>query len=128
MYTSIARRLAIVGLILAMMPVATVQPASAEQLGQLAGEAVLTVTGDIQVTNVDDTAKFDLEMLRSMDSTVIKTSTIWTEGVQTFTGVSLDVLAKRLGISDGMFRATAINDYTVEIPVSDAVARESRRQ
>lgn len=82
------------------------------------GDVVLSVTGAV---NQDPTV-FDLEMLMALDETVIETTTIWTEGTQVFQGVALDVLMEALGVSQGTLLATAINDYTVEIPVSDAVA------
>lgn len=96
-------------------------PLWAEDLGTPAGEVILTVTGKIAVTNADGRAEFDLAMLEALDDSVIETSTIWTEGTQVFQGVSLAALTARLGIEDGVLRATAINDYSVEIPVSDAV-------
>lgn len=83
---------------------------------------VLTVSGAITTKNVDDTAQFDVGMLTQIDATMIETATIWTEGKQTFEGVSVDVLLDQLGVSEGTILATAINDYTVEIPVSDAVS------
>jgi hypothetical protein len=41
--------------------------------------------------------------------------------VHRFEGVSLDVITDLLGVEEGTLLATAINDYTVEIPVADAV-------
>ncbi len=64
---------------------------------------------------------FDLAALKALDQTTFVTTTLWTEGPQTFTGVSLATLLANLGISEGTAFASAINDYTVEIPVSDAV-------
>ena len=60
--------------------------------------------------------------LEALEDATIETRTIWTEGPQTFRGVPLDVLVDRLGITGTTLRATAINDYAVEIPLSDAVA------
>jgi hypothetical protein len=94
----------------------------AETLTLPSEEVVLTVTGEIAHTNSGESAQFDLDMLMDMDATIIETSTIWTEGEQTFQGVALHVLLDALGVEDGTLLATAINDYTVEIPVSDAVA------
>ena len=51
----------------------------------------------------------------------IETSTIWTEGVNTFEGVPLKSLVDLAGAESGQLLASAINDYTIEIPVSDAV-------
>lgn len=94
-------------------------PALAEDLAAPTGDVILTVTG-ANVTNSDGAAKLDLAMLEAMGGTEIKTTTIWTEGMQTFEGVSLKVLVDRLGIDGSTLSAVAINDYAVEIPTSDA--------
>lgn len=65
--------------------------------------------------------EFDRQALEALGLETIETTTIWTEGVQTFEGVALARLAQELGAQGGTLRATAINDYTVEIPLSDAV-------
>ena len=85
------------------------------------GAELLVVSGEISQTNVGETAVFDRDMLVELGGTKIQTTTIWTEGVQEFEGVALDRLLAELGVTEGTLRATAINDYTVEIPVSDAV-------
>ncbi len=95
--------------------------ALADGLGDPAGEIVLTVSGDIKVTNTDSAAAFDMAMLEELGATTFKTTTIWTEGVQTFVGVELQGLLKALGVDSGTLSASAVNDYAVEIPVSDAV-------
>ena len=97
-------------------------PLWANDLAAPTGEVILTVTGLIDVTNVEGSAQFDLNMLEELDSTIVETSTIWTEGTNVFQGVSLAVLVDRLGIEGSNLNATAINDYAVEIPLSDAVA------
>lgn len=96
-------------------------PVRAQDLPMPTGEVILEATGLITTTNSDKAALFDLEMLQSMDPVEIKTSTIWTEGVHSFTGIPLNKLAERLGVTGGTFRMTAINDYMIEVPVSDAV-------
>lgn len=96
-------------------------PLRAEELEVPRGDVLLTVTGEISVANTGGSAQFDLEMLEALDSTEIETSTIWTDGVHVFQGVSLAVLVQRLGIEGTTLTATAINDYAVEIPLSDAV-------
>lgn len=106
----------------AMAIVALTAPAlSAAELAPPQDDVILTVSGAIGNTNADDTAQFDLAMLESLDSTSFDTSTIWTEGVDSFTGVPLQALIEAVGAEGTTLRATAINDYTVEIPVSDAV-------
>lgn len=95
-------------------------PVAGEELAAPTGDVILTVTG-ASVTNGDGAAALDLAMLEGMGSTTIETSTIWTEGTQTFEGVSLNALIDRLRIEGKTLSAVAINDYAVEIPTSDAV-------
>ncbi|MBU2994501.1 molybdopterin-dependent oxidoreductase [Octadecabacter sp. 1_MG-2023] len=85
------------------------------------GDVILTVTGTVQSSDEALNREFDYESLSALGLDRIDTSTIWTDGVQTFEGVSLKSFIDSLGIEDGTLFATAINDYTVEIPVSDAV-------
>ncbi len=92
----------------------------AETLPAPTGEVILTVSGNVAHTNVDDTAQFDLDLLEQMPVTRFKTSTIWTEGLHVFEGVQLSDLVERLDIKGETLFASAINDYTVEIPISDA--------
>ncbi|MHA6263527.1 putative pterin-binding protein [Arenibacterium sp. CAU 1754] len=94
---------------------------SAEELPQPSGDVLLTVSGAVAVTQSGDVAQFDREMLEEVGETSFTTTTIWTEGSVEFTGVPLADLLKRLGIESGTLKATAINDYAVEIPVADAL-------
>ncbi|MFN3261333.1 MAG: oxidoreductase [Pikeienuella sp.] len=64
--------------------------------------------------------ELDRAALEAMPVTMIETSTIWTEGVRTFTGVLLADLVASQGIRSEMISAVALNDYAVEIPLSDA--------
>lgn len=64
---------------------------------------------------------FDMANLRELPSVTFETETIWTDGLQTFTGVPLAALTQHLGVGSGWFEAMAINAYVVDIPVSDAV-------
>lgn len=82
---------------------------------QAAAETVLTVTHDGAAT------EYDLAALESLGAVTFETTTVWTEGTQSFTGVPLATLATELDVDDGVFLASAINDYTIEIPVTDAV-------
>ena len=91
---------------------------AAETLPAPSSPPLLTVSGDILVTNVGDTAQFDLEMLLLMRQVEFTTTTIWTDGTKTFTGFPLVALLERLGVTSGSLNATAINDYSVRIPVA----------
>ncbi len=91
------------------------------KLSQPQEQVILTVSGKIQQTNTDGRAVFDLPMLKRLPVTVFRTSTIWTKSVDEFTGVLLSDLLDAVGGSGNQLKATAINDYAVAIPVSDAV-------
>ena len=83
------------------------------------GHVILTVTGNIGVTNDGTNAEFDLDMLRALGRHVVRTRTPWTEGVSTFEGPLLrDVLAA-VGARGRVVRAVALNDYKVDIPATD---------
>lgn len=102
------------------LAICTAAPIAASDLGTPTGPVLLTVTGDLSVTNNQDAMVFDLAMLEKLGGTSFETETPWTEGLQTFEGVSLDVLLDALGVSEGNIKATAINNYAVDIPVTDA--------
>ena len=96
-------------------------PVAAEGLPVPEGTVILTISGDIENTNVEGAAQFDLAMLQEMEPVEFTTTTIWTEGEQTFTGVSLEALLEAVGNQGEELSAIAFNDYAVAIPVSDAV-------
>jgi hypothetical protein len=95
----------------------------ASALGLIIGLGTMAQAGDtiLTLTHNGQTQSFDREALAELGTQTIETTTIWTEGTQTFEGVSLHRLAQEIGVTEGKFLATAINDYTVEIPLSDAV-------
>ena len=84
-----------------------------------ATEILLTITGAIDAAVQPLT--LDRAALMALPVTTIETSTIWTDGTHSFTGVSLADLLDEIGVTEGTLLATAANNYTVEIPVSDAV-------
>lgn len=86
------------------------------------GEVVLRISGDISVSNAVGEAMFDLAMLKALGPIDVTTSTLWTDGEQVFTGVPLRTVLDRIGAKGTMIDARALNDYRVDIPVSDALA------
>jgi len=100
---------------------ASASVAGADVLPSPRGPVVLTVAGEIGVTNAAEGAVFDLEMLEAMDPVAFETTTIWTDGPQVFRGVPLARLVSELGAQGSVILASALNDYTVEIPLADAV-------
>ena len=83
------------------------------------GPVVLTVTGPVEVTNSSDGANFDLALLAETGQASFRSTTIWTEGEQVFTGTPLRAVLDRLKITAGTLRAVALNDYHAEIPVDE---------
>jgi hypothetical protein len=91
-------------------------------LPPLRGPVILTVSGDFERAGGGE-MQFDLQMLQALDDTSFSTSSIWTDGVHHYTGVSVQRLAAYLGIAeDALLKCAAINDYVIDVPMSDAVA------
>lgn len=115
--SSLAARL--LALLAAALVALGLAAASAQTLPPPAGTPILEVTGRIAVTNGDARARFDLAMLEALGVSRIRTTTAWTNGQQDFEGVPLKVLLERVGAFGDHIEAVALNDYKVEIPVSD---------
>ncbi len=115
----VTRRVAISAAAAALAVFGTMGIAEEASIGQPQGDVILTVSGAIGVTNVGETAQFDIDMLRELGMTQIETTTIWTEGMQSFTGVELAAILETVGASGNTVHATAINDYAIDIPVDE---------
>ncbi|MFC3230194.1 hypothetical protein ACFOGJ_23290 [Marinibaculum pumilum] len=98
------------------------QPLRAESacnLSKPAGPVILTLTGDIACTNAPGRADFDRSMLESLGMRKLTTRTHWHDRAVAFEGpLARDVLAAA-GAGGKTARAVALNDYSVEIPLSD---------
>ncbi|MBB93407.1 MAG: oxidoreductase [Rhodobacteraceae bacterium] len=94
-------------------------PALAMDLAAPEGRVLLTVSGEISNTNAEGAAAFDMDMLQDLPAETVQTTTIWTEGEQTFVGVHLSALLDHVGAAQVTIHATAINDYAVDIPHDD---------
>jgi hypothetical protein len=103
----------------ALLVLALGSPAMAE-LATPKGEVILTIDGAITQTNSPEGATFDLEMLRAMPASGFDTSSTWTEGTNRYDGVPLKALLDAVGATGGTITATALNNYSVQIPV-DAI-------
>ena len=62
---------------------------------------------------------YDRDELEQMEMVSIQTTTPWNEGVVDFEGVPLEQLLLNAGVSGTTATVTALNDYSVDIPVSD---------
>lgn len=94
--------------------------ASATELPKPTGEVILTISGNVEHHNAGETAEFDRLMLESIGYVDVVTSTPWHDGETTFSGVPLAKLLEYVGASGETITAVALNDYEIEIPVSDA--------
>ena len=97
----------------------TATSAAADTLTAPTGDVLLRISGAIAQENVDGTLSLDLEQLKAMETREFTTSTIWMEDEVTFTGVSLRALLDQAGAEGTAINASALNDYKVEIPVSE---------
>lgn len=98
-----------------VLVLAAALPARAE-LATPTGEQVLKIDGAIAVTNTDGAAVFDMDMLQALPAGEFQTTTQWTEGNKTFKGVPLKALLESVGATGTTITATALNNYSVEIP------------
>lgn len=87
----------------------------------MAADVILTISGPSPSDGSEINVSYDLEALQALPKTSFTTSTMWTEGPQAFDGVLLKDILDANGITEGTISATAINDYAIDIPVSDAV-------
>jgi hypothetical protein len=77
----------------------------------IAEETILTV----QATDLAEHV-FDLAALDALPQQSFQTSTVWTDGVQEFSGPSLKTVLDHLDITGTTIEARALNDYVIEIP------------
>lgn len=88
------------------------------------GPVVLTLTGRVAKRNAGDTAAFDMAMLEALPQREIVAPTPWFDEPRRFGGPLLrDVLAAA-GATGTTLKASALNNYRVEIPFDDAVRHD----
>ena len=95
------------------------RPAGAQELDVPEGRVILTISGRIDHTNGNSVAEFDRAMLEAMPFTAVETMTPWTDDMARFEGPLARDLMTRVGARGSRVRATAINDYAVDIPMED---------
>ena len=122
----IARRTALQGLLTCALAVGaaaapSVRAAPAEPpLAAPTGPVVLTVGGALRNANRDGRAAFDMAMLEKLPQVSFSTQTPWYPQPRRFTGPLLrDVLAAA-GAQGRTIEARALNDYRVQIPLTDS--------
>ena len=79
-------------------------------------EVVLTVEGELEGGKPVD---FTMAELEALGSATIRTTTPWHDGVQTFEGVPMAALMKKVGANGSLLYVVALNDYSSEVPIAD---------
>lgn len=86
------------------------------------GPVVLTLGGNVRLTNAAGAARFDRAMLDALPQTGFVTGSPWTDKPVRFDGVSGAALVDAVGAHGREATATALNDYKVTIPFADFAA------
>ena len=84
-----------------------------------AGKPMLTIGGHITEPNSGSQVLLDRATLESIGRDSFETATPWYTGKVRFEGVPMSRLMQVVGASGKMVRATALNDYTTDIPMED---------
>ncbi|MBJ7554802.1 hypothetical protein [Marinomonas spartinae] len=92
---------------------------TAEALESPKGPVVLSLSGILEKTNGDQQANFDMAMLEKLPQKSFTTSAPWTNKKDTYTGFSATDLLKQVDSKGTLLRITALNQYIIDIPVSD---------
>lgn len=82
------------------------------------GPVILSVTGQIEHTNFDNRADFDRDMLVDLGMATIKTKTPWHDGPITFQGPTGISFLEKIGVTSGVMKVRALNNYVADVPVS----------
>ncbi|MEB7541545.1 putative pterin-binding protein [Enterobacter huaxiensis] len=106
-------------LIVMLLSLVVSTQALASELARPAGKVLLTLTGNIQNTNEDGKAVFDLASLEKLGVVSFQTTSPWYNGRTTFTGIPMQKLMDYVGAKGSIVTVTALNDYTTVLPLSD---------
>jgi hypothetical protein len=93
--------------------------ASASPLQSAPGAPILVISGKIQNSNDGKQAVFDRQLLEGVGMETMVTQTPWYKEPQSFEGVRLARLMKFVGAYGTLVEASALNDYSCELPISD---------
>jgi hypothetical protein len=96
-------------------------PVFAQDMAAPTGDVILTVSGNIAASNGNDVLALDAELFAALPQHSFTTGTIWTKGTATYTGVLLRDLLAAVGAKGDTVMLTALNDYLIEMPASDAL-------
>lgn len=94
-------------------------PVNKNMLNNPSGPIVLEISGKLNNPNRDGLAVFDMDMLKSLPTHSIDTSTVVTDGVHNFQGVLVRDLLSIIQAHGKNLKAIALNDYFVNISTDD---------
>ncbi|NVF13244.1 molybdopterin-dependent oxidoreductase [Vreelandella maris] len=92
---------------------------TADDLEEPSGPVILTVSGNVGLTNVGSEAQFDRAILEALPQHEFDTTTPWTEASNHYRGPLMRDLLARLNAESDTVHVVALNGYEAEIPVSD---------
>lgn len=96
------------------------QPGKPSMLPAPTQSVILTVTGKITKRNRGEAAVFDAAMIDKLPTHEFRTWTPWFKEPVTFRGPLLQTLLDAVGAQGQTLHMVALNDYAVDVPVSDA--------
>lgn len=109
----------VAGLVVLALAAVLANPLPANALSTASGRVLLTVIGAIEHTNADSRAEFDRAMLNRLGTAGLVTTTSRTDGETRFEGVLARNVLRAVGARGTVVTATALNDYSIDIPISD---------
>lgn len=112
-------RVRLVSALIALLGMGSMAAFALDPLPAPKGPVILLVSGNIEITNSLEGAQFDREMLHSLGTSVVETSTSWTDGDQRFEGVLARVVLDRVGASGTTLIASALNDFVAPVPMAE---------
>lgn len=92
---------------------------AAEPLPPAKEAVLLTVSGNIEQTNAPGRAEFDKAMLEALGRKSLRATFVMSGKNHLFEGVPLRAILERVGGRGGAIRASALNDYEIDIPWDD---------
>lgn len=106
-------------ILLAALVSTTGQSVSEDRLPSASQDVVLTISGAISKDHGAGYVELDMAGIDSLGVETIESANPWVEGINTYTGVPLQRVLDAVGADGTIIRATALNDYQSDIPVSD---------
>jgi hypothetical protein len=106
-------------LIVMLFSLVIASQAMAGEFPKPTGKVLLTMSGNIENTNEEGKAVFDVASLEKLGMVSFQTASPWYNGRTTFTGIPLKKLMDYVGAKGSIVKVTALNDYTTVIPLSD---------